>query len=207
MKKFNLENIKDKKIKKLFIGTISLLFIGMIGVTLAIMSSNGYFENIFHSAEYGVNIEEEFYNDWGTKKVSFINNNNSPIIIRVSYNELWSTTDEEDNTFTVLNNKANGIDTVNKVWTDAWVNDFVDGHDGWYYYKKVLHNTERVQVLSEIQLNEEALTSSGDLETYKNANYELDFNFESVQADSKAVKSLWGKTVTIDSDGNITWNF
>lgn len=83
---------------------------------------------------------------------------------------------------------------------------FVDGHDGWYYYKKVLKNTDRVQVLNEIHLNEELLNSSGELDTYKNADYELDFNFESVQADKKAVKSLWNKEITIDNDGNITWN-
>jgi len=207
MKKINiskiLKNIKCDR--KLFIGAVSLLFIGIISVTLAIMTSSGYFENIFHSSDYGVSIEEEFYNDWGTKKVSFVNQNASSVIIRVSYNELWSTSSEED-TLTVLNNKINGIDTVTKTWTESWLNDFVDGHDGWYYYKKVLKNTDRVQVLNEIHLNEELLNSSGELDTYKNADYELDFNFESVQADKKAVKSLWNKEITIDNDGNITWN-
>jgi len=207
MKKINiskiLKNIKCDR--KLFIGAVSLLFIGIISVTLAIMTSSGYFENIFHSSDYGVNIEEEFYNDWGTKKVSFVNQNASPVIIRISYNELWSTSSEED-TLTVLNNKINGSNTVNKSWTESWLNDFVDGHDGWYYYKKVLKNSDRVQVLSEIHLNEELLNISGELDTYQNADYELDFNFESVQADKKAVKSLWNKEITIDNDGNITWN-
>lgn len=207
IKLFNLKNInvKNKKTGKLFIGTLSLLFIGVVSITFALLTSQGYFENIFHSSDYGVSIEEEFYNDWGTKKVSFVNNNASSVIIRVSYNELWSTSSEED-TLTVLNNKINGIDTVTKTWTESWLNDFVDGHDGWYYYKKVLKNTDRVQVLNEIHLNEELLNSSGELDTYKNADYELDFNFESVQADKKAVKSLWNKEITIDNDRNITWN-
>ncbi len=210
MKKEKIKNIlndikKDIQKRKLFIGTISLLLIGVIGVTLAIMSSNGYFENILHSTDYGVNIEEEFYNNWGTKKVSFVNNNKASIILRVSYNELWSTVDEE-NTLTVLNNKVNNTDVVTKEWTNNWLNDFTDGHDGWYYYNKVLNSTEKVQVLNTITLNEELITNSGDLNTYKNANYELDFNFESTQASEKAVLDLWGKTITINNDGSITWN-
>lgn len=201
------EKIKNKKIKALLF-LFLFFFISIVGVTYAYFTSNTHFENKFKTKEYEVSIEEEFYNNWGTKKVSFVNNNASSLILRVSYNEIWDILDEEaEDTVVLLNNQVNGIDVVTKEWTNAWLNDFVNGNDGWYYYKKVLNSTDRVQVLNRITLNEELIKNTESYENYLNSDYELDFNFESVQADKKAVKGLWDKEITIDNDGNITWNF
>jgi len=194
--------IKVKPLLFLF----ALLILGVVGVTFAFFVSNGDFENVFRTINHGVNIEEEFYDDWGTKKVSFVNNSTSSVVIRVSYNEIWSTLYDND-VITLLSNEVNDKEVAIKGWTENWLHDFTDGKDGWYYYNKVLKKNERVQVLNTIQYNEAAVDDTRLSDTYKEADYELDFNFESIQATERAIANLWGHTATIKKDGDIQWNF
>ena len=196
--------MKDKEKRKFIVGISSLLFIGIIGFTFAIFNSQAVFENIFKTSKYDVGIDEEFYNEWGTKKVSFVNNDSTPVIIRIAYTEDWSI--EEAGVITLLSTKIDGADVVTKNWTDAWKNDFVDGHDGWYYYKKVLGANSSVQVLESIELNEELIKNLPDYSKYLGNDYKLNFNFESIQATEKAVKNTWNKNITLNGD-IVNWNF
>ena len=197
--------MKFKKIKKkpLFF-LLLLLVLGIVGTTFAYYYTEIAIPNQFRAMTYNVTIEEEFNNTWGTKKVSFVNNEetNTPVVLRINYNELWRK--EVNGVKLSLDNNVNGTNVVIKNWTTAFTNDFIDGGDGWYYYKKTLPAEASVQVLDSIALNESLISTSPYYDDYKSYTYELDFNFEAIQASSSAISEIWGKTATI-SGGNVTW--
>ncbi len=182
---------------------IVLLLIVTASITYAIFFSTTSIANKFESMKYDVSLEEEFNNDWGTKKVYIKNNEEStPVVVRVSYIEYWSK--ETNDELLTLPNKENGKEVVNKNWTSTWKNDFVLGSDGWYYYKKVLNLSTTIQLLESIGLDEEMLEASPSGESYSEYDYELTFRYEAIQATEKAVKQLWNKDITISGD-NVTW--
>lgn len=197
--------MKFKIIKKkpLFF-LLLLLALGIVGTTFAYYYTEIAIPNQFRAMTYNVTIEEEFNNTWGTKKVSFVNNEetNTPVVLRINYNELWRK--EVNGVKLSLDNKVNGTNVVTKNWTTAFTNDFIDGGDGWYYYKKTLAAEASVQVLDSIALNESLISTSPYYDDYKSYTYELDFNFEAIQASSSAISEIWGKTATI-SGGNVIW--
>ena len=131
--------MKTSKIKKK-----PLIFILLLLLTVAVGSTFAYYyneviiPNKFKAMTYSVAIEEVFNGTWGTKEVSIVNKEatNTPVVLRISYNELWI--NNADGSNVSLNNKLNKQDVVTKNWTNNFVNDFVKGDDGWYYYKKVL---------------------------------------------------------------------
>ena len=197
--------MKLKKIKKKpLIFLLALIVIGIVGTTFAYYYTEVSFPNQFRTMTYNVTIEEEFNNTWGTKKVSFVNNEetNTPVVLRINYNELWRK--EVNGVKLSLDNNVNGTNVVTKNWTTAFTNDFIDGGDGWYYYKKTLAAEASVQVLDSIALNESLISTSPYYNDYKSYTYELDFNFEAIQASSSAISEIWGRTATI-SGGNVTW--
>lgn len=197
--------MKFKKIKKkpLFF-LLLLLALGIVGTTFAYYYTEIAIPNQFRAMTYNVTIEEEFNNTWGTKKVSFVNNEetNTPVVLRINYNEFWRK--EVNGVKLSLDNNVNGTNVVTKNWTTAFTNDFIDGGDGWYYYKKTLAAEASVQVLDSIALNESLISTSPYYNDYKSYTYELDFNFEAIQASSSAISEIWGRTATI-SGGNVTW--
>ena len=197
--------MKFKKIKKkpLFF-LLLLLALGIVGTTFAYYYTEIAIPNQFRAMTYNVTIEEEFNNTWGTKKVSFVNNEetNTPVVLRINYNELWRK--EVNGVKLSLDNNVNGTNVVTKNWTTAFTNDFIDGGDGWYYYKKTLAAEASVQVLDSIALNESLISTSPYYNDYKSYTYELDFNFEAIQASSSAISEIWGRTANI-SGGNVTW--
>ncbi len=206
--KMDFKNIKKKSI--LFL--ILLLTLVVVGGTIAYFSGTGIFKNEFTTSKYKISIEEEFYNDWGTKKVSIVNKDSVDVVLRVSYDEIWTKLNEDSNTIDYLSNKIYDsdlermTDVVTKLWTDDWENNFIDGHDGWYYYKKVLKANSNVQILSWIDLNVPLLEDNSVYEEYSYADYELVFKYEAAQLKEEAIKELWGLDVSIEN-GNITWPF
>ncbi len=206
--------------QSLVIASIALMVSMVVGVTLAIVSIRNTFQNRFNTSTYKVGIEEEFYNDWGTKIVNIFNQDQTPVALRVSYNELWSMTGSITNTTTckigqmqlddgvvyTLSNKINGSEVVTKEWTSIWSNSFVKGSDGWYYYKKVLSNGEKINILRSIKLNDTLIKSSSCYRNYYDFKYNLDFNYEAIQATPDAIKLMWGYDVTI-SGSTINWSF
>ena len=197
--------MKFRKIKKKpLIFLLVLCLLGIVGTTFAYYYTEIAIPNQFKAMTYNVTIEEEFNDTWGTKKVSFVNNEetNAPVVLRINYNEAWR---KKINGVNVsLDNNVNGENVVTKNWTTAFTNDFVDGGDGWYYYKKTLNAEESVQVLNSISLNESLISTSPYYNDYKTYTYELDFNFEAIQANSSAISEIWGKNATI-TGGNVTW--
>ncbi len=191
-----------KKNKPLFF-LIILLSLSIIGGTISFFARNISYANKFDIAKYNVVIEEEFYDDFGTKKVNFVNKGTSDVIIRINYNEIWQRFVDDENIS--LNNIVDNTNLVNKEWTNEFLNNFTY-YDGWYYYNKILKSNKSVEVLTEISLNKEVLNNSEKKEEYLNADYELDFNLESIQASENAIKKIWGLEPIIVGD-NITWNF
>ncbi len=88
-----LKKIKINKAKLLSI-CLFLLLLGVVGITYAYYNGVGIFENKFNTKNYNISLEEEFYGTWGTKKVKFKNNDSTSVVLRVSYNELWSLKEE-----------------------------------------------------------------------------------------------------------------
>lgn len=198
--------MKFRKIKKKpLIFLLVLCLLGIVGTTFAYYYTEIAIPNQFKAMTYNVTIEEEFNDTWGTKKVSFVNNEetNTPVVLRINYNEFWRK--EVNGVKLSLDNNVNGTNVVTKNWTTAFTNDFVDGGDGWYYYKKTLNAEESVQVLNSISLNESLISTSPYYNDYKTYTYELDFNFEAIQANSSAISEIWGKNATI-TGGDVTWS-
>lgn len=102
-----MNKMKNIKINLLLLLSFILLTF-TLGITIAFFSSRGYFENKFKASAYDVYLEEEFYNDWGTKKINIINNDTTPVVLRVSYNELWSEKILESGGGLASSNQASG---------------------------------------------------------------------------------------------------
>ena len=190
-----MKNIKNKKALGFLIATI---FVGIIGVTYAIFQKSMNITNRFNTAEYNVKIDEEFNpSTWPgvtTKKVSVNNEGTAPVLVRVSYNEIWKYNGN------IINNLVNGQNVVIKNWVSTFNTDWTY-KDGWYYYKKVLPGKSSVQILESIKLNDSIATME-----YQNGEYELIFNYEAVQATKEAEKELWGHDITI-SGTTVSWGF
>lgn len=198
-----MKNLFNKIKKKPLIFLLILLIIGIIGGTFALFTNSVIFSNKFDTSKYNVVIKEEFNNDFGVKKVNLVNEGSSDVIIRVNYNEYWSKVNDEGKVY--LNTMIDGTNLVNKSWTDEFLNNFTY-HDGWYYYNKLLKGNSSIQILTEIQLNEDLLNNSQEKEVYNTADYDLDFNLETIQATESAIKKIWNFDVVIDGD-ELVWNF
>ena len=132
----------------------------------------------------------------------FKNTGTAPVFLRVSYAEFWKDADGK-----VISGLVDGNEVVNKNWTEAWQNDWFDGGDGWYYYKKVLPANEMTaKVLTSLKFD------SNYAEIYQTADYTLKFVSEAVQysdddsVNHRAVQANFGRDFKVISNNVITWN-
>lgn len=197
--------MKKLKKNKPLIYLLAILSIFVVGRTLAYYLEEVSIPNRFKTMTYNVKLEEVFHDQFGTKEVTIKNEEetNTPVVLRVNFTERWNK--EVENTVKTLSNTINGQNVVTKNYTSAFTNDFILKDDGWYYYKKTLKSQESVKILNSIALNESLVNGSDYSTEYHTYNYELDVNFEAVQADSKAISNVWGKTATING-GAVTWS-
>ena len=174
---------------------IFILILG-IGSTLAYFTSSVSIPNIFTSSKYETTTTEEFTSpdnwrpgDTTPKTVITTNNSNMPIRVRISVEESW--TDSNDNE---LNLEENGtlaaiLDLDNR---EDWIYE-----DGYYYYKYNLQPIESTssfiksvtfnkdivgEYICVTENNVEQCDSASD--TYQDANYKLDIKVETTQADN-----------------------
>lgn len=164
-------------------------------LAFAISRNRSVIENQVTVANSGVRIIDTSEAGFGKHGITFRNEgaSSSKVLLRIAYSETWSKADG-----TIISNNGAAGNAVTKNWTTDFGRDFVDGNDGWYYYKYVLNPESEVRVLDSIELVDNS---------YSIYNYDLSFRFESVQADATAANALWGKTVTIDDNGAATWAF
>lgn len=206
---------KKNMIKLSGIALLAALTVG-IGSTSAVIRHQINLKNEISTDTVIVEVEEDLKDDdpsdWTKpKKVSFKNPGSADVFLRVAYSESWSTSGEADGERELLSNKMpdGKSDVASKVISNV---NWELGEDGWYYYKKVLpagSTTENFMEsvdFSKINTLEEALNS-----TYTNAEYEIHFQAEVVQASDQwkvsedAVAKLFEQNIsaTID-DGNTT---
>lgn len=196
--------MKKRRIKsKPLLFLLGILVVATIGGTFAYYYQNVSLPNQFKAMTYNVNLTEEFNNDWGTKKVYITNNDTTnSVVLRVSYNEMWSKT--VGNNILTISNSINGNNLVTKNWTSTFTNDFVDGLDGWFYYKAVLNPSDSIQLLNSISLNTNLIENTVYYDDYLNYDYNLIFNYEALDANSSTISNLWGKSATI-SNNTVSW--
>lgn len=135
MKYLNIIKINRSQILLMITVMICITAIGSVYAWSKLSAS---VTNKINTPTIDVEVIEEFDEqttvDWYQpvdKKVQFKNIGTAPIFIRVSYVELWRNTNNQ-----VLSSIVNGQEIVKKNWTDAWKNEWIDGNDGWFYYKK-----------------------------------------------------------------------
>ncbi|MFQ8705061.1 MAG: hypothetical protein ACLR9T_03280 [Thomasclavelia sp.] len=210
MKYLNIIKINRSQILLMITVMICITAIGSVYAWSKLSAS---VTNKINTPTIDVEVIEEFDEqttvDWYQpvdKKVQFKNIGTAPIFIRVSYVELWRNTNNQ-----VLSSIVNGQEIVKKNWTDAWKNEWIDGNDGWFYYKKILQpNNLCSKILTSLEFDSSNLGNLTDI--YGNASYSLKFFSEAVQyskdidVNRRSVKANFGiEFVDIDDNGNITW--
>lgn len=196
--------MKIIKKNKPLIFIIGVILVSLVGTTLAYYMEEVTLSNTFKTLTYNVKLVEDFNNEFGTKKVTIKNEEerNTPVVLRVNFSEKWSK--EVEGTTKTLSNTINGENVVTKNYTSDFINDFELKDDGWYYYKKTLNSKSSVTILNSIELKETLISDANLSSEYHLYNYELDVNYEAVQANKKAIKDVWDKNVTI-TNGDVTW--
>ena len=191
-----------KKKNILLIILLVFLIIISIGITVAYFYQNYTLPSQFKTMTYDVDISEEFNNDWGIKRVYITNNDtsNTNVVLRVKYIEIWSKI--INNEKFVLSNTINGVNVVNKTWTNTFLNDFTDGLEGWYYYNLVLKPNEQIQILESISLNNDLIQLYTD---YLDYDYQLIFSYEVLELDNALISEIWNKNVDINNLG-VNWS-
>lgn len=193
-----MKRILRKNKNKRYLLVIPVVAVVLGAATLAVYAYTKNKSTIINSLQLagsGVQIEEDSDPGFGKREISFSNtgDNAAVVLLRIAYNETFTKSNGE----IASNTAANGTDIVNKTWTADFSYNFRDGHDGWYYYSRVLKPGESVQVLSSISLTDQ---------DYLLYDYDLSFNYEAIQASPEAATELWGKTITINGD-LVTWPF
>lgn len=200
-----------KKNNKPLIALLLLAIVGVVGVTIAYFTSNATLENIFKTAPYSTQVEEEFTSptNWtpGTttpKTVVAKNTGDVPVAVRVSIEEEWVSGNGESLPLEQNGNKAAIINFAN---TSDWT--LVDGY--YYYNKKLSKDESTSSFLQSVKFNEKieidlrCSTTGDDSFTssfcttsgsgYDGATYTLTVKVETVQFD--AYKTFWNTTATI----------
>lgn len=183
-----------------------------VGVTGATVLHKLTMENPIKTTPVDGTITENL--DKGAKKVSFTNNGEADVFLRVSFSESWTSKDG-----TILPNRTkNAAGEIVPVAVPAWqLDDWeTDMKDGWYYYKKVLPGSRSGKdpddrttapllgnADGEEDVKFEDLTALPDTR-YQDADYEIHFVMEIVQASDTwqvsedAVKELFHRRITVD---------
>lgn len=195
---------KKNMIKLSGIALLAALTVG-IGSTSAVIRHQIDLKNEISTDTVVVEVEEDLsddnQDDWTKpKKVSFKNSGSADVFLRVAYSESWSTAGGANGEKELLSNKMPGSDSdvASKVVSGE---NWELREDGWYYYKKVLpagSTTESFmeQVdFSNIDSLEESLKN-----TYKNAEYEIHFQAEAVQASDEWKVSEEAAAALFDKD-------
>ena len=144
------------------------------------------------------------------KEVMFKNTGSADVFLRIAYAETWiyteSLSDGKTEQIILPNRSETGNDDsiVAKEWHN-WNDNWYDGGDGWYYYKKVLEAGENTEeILGSVTFND---TDNYPDSRYAEAEYQLHFQVEAVQASDElqvskdAVKELFDKSISVDENG------
>ncbi|MBR3176922.1 BsaA family SipW-dependent biofilm matrix protein [Candidatus Saccharibacteria bacterium] len=146
--------MKKLQKKKNIAAVAALGMFVLVGVTVAYHTSTGAFRNIFKLGYWQNETTEVFDipNDWQPcqeipKTVIGKNTGTVPAVVRLKYEEYWkaagSTSTDHISELSLVDGNSNKIASVNLQNQSDWV----DGGDGWYYYRYTIKPQEETNSL------------------------------------------------------------
>jgi alternate signal-mediated exported protein len=146
--------MKKLQKKKNIAAVTALGIFVLIGVTVAYHTSTGAFRNLFKLGYWQNETTEVFDipNDWQPcqeipKTVIGKNTGTVPAVVRLKYEEYWkaagSTSTDHISELSLVDGDSNKIASVNLQNQSDWV----DGGDGWYYYRYTIKPQEETNSL------------------------------------------------------------
>ncbi len=203
-----------KKNKKTpLVALVLLLIVGIVGGTIAYFSGVANFENVFQSQTFKTVATETFDapENWtpGTitpKTIEVKNEGKVPVVVRVTeVSKEWAKSDG------TKINEPDGAEKgaiIHYSNTDKWKK--LTGNDNVYYYYEVLNqNAIAPSYIESVEYNERVSSNSDgsvctettgennkkiitcEAKDYAGATYKLTLKVETVQADLKAIKSVF----------------
>ena len=174
--------------------SIFLLFAAaaVIGITGATVIHKLTLENPIKTPTVTGEIEEK--NEGNVKNAVFTNTGEADVFLRVAYAESWTYQSKDANdkpcgASILLPNKgvlkSSGGQSV-PIAVPNWAgrnSDWIDGKDGWWYYKKVLPSGQKTSAFVE-EVDFSNVLQAED-ERYKTAEYQLHFTMEVVQCSAE----------------------
>lgn len=188
---------KKNMVKLTGIALLTALTAG-IGGTAAVIRHQVNMRNEIATPTVEVSVKEDLEGELTggdkPKEVKFTNNGTADIFLRVSYAESWKL-DAGGGTEELLNNydEEGQIPVVTKQNSPE---GFLSGSDwvyidGWYYYTKILPAGGTTEpVLKSVDFSKLTGTIDENLTDYQNADYELYFQTEAVQASDELKVSM-----------------
>ena len=199
----------DKKMLRKFFPVILLIFAMAVGFTGATVLHSLTLENPIKTPTTDGGITEELDNN--AKKVSFTNNGEADVFLRVACTETWILESNGEGEDIILPNQAiakdgQSVSVAEPVWKGITDDSWTLGSDGWYYYNKVLpgsksgeRNRNTGLLVNDVNFNLDEIED----ERYQKAKYQLHFTMEVVQASDDtevseaAVEKLFNKELDL----------
>lgn len=206
-----------KKANAVKLSGIALLAVAVAGIggTGAVIQHKLALKNIVKTPTVEVSIGDEVGAIKGSKKqkeVSFKNEGTADVFIRVAYAEQWKQGEEllssQDSEGKDVVKKFDGAEQLDDSMASIFSgNLWTLGPDGWYYYNHVLKaGTSTGKLLTAVDFSDFASQDQGmaeSLKKYENADYELHFQVEAVQAsddytlNQEAINEVFGSEVEL----------
>ena len=130
-----MKHLKNKK--TLLFGGILLIGVAVLGATIAFNQDSATLENWFSAGNMTVTATDSFAspNNWkpcdsATKEVTFKNNSNASVNVRVKINEYWRDAADTRN----LPLEKDGVSLVEWQRDSMWRTPLPTAPDGYYYY-------------------------------------------------------------------------
>lgn len=198
--------MKKIKNKKSVIAIVSVLVV-VVGVTFAYFTTTADFINIFGIGTYEVVTHDVFESPDGwlpgdtvPKRVYATNNGTIDAAVRIKFDEVWK---DKNNEVIDSEDVPEDAAIINFVNNNLWI----DGGDGYYYYKYFLAPSRNSpDLFDSVTLNENLAetvceddqenTCVSNILGLNGAHYTLKVTIETVQADKYA--SIWDTDVSID---------
>ena len=126
--------------KKLWTAVLSVTaaLLLLVGGTYSWFYSDDSKENSFSVAHTDVRLNEVFEGDYGQKEVVASNVGDMPALVRLAAIPVITKVDEETGNEVQLPITVDGQSIIRFVRPGSFATYWMDGDDGWYYYKRVL---------------------------------------------------------------------
>ncbi len=172
------------KKRNMILGSTIVLAVLLVAGTMAWFTSNpAAVENTFKAGTVDIEVNENGFKnvtnvnpgDTHKKEVKVESLGSKDTYVRVKLTEKW-----ED--------LVEGV-TTDGVATYVTGDDWVDGGDGYYYYKKIMIGGETTPLIEEVVFDGPKMGND-----FQNATFKLEVKAEAVQASHYAFRDEWGIT-------------